>query len=152
MSGINVTVSTVMRAPIDIVAAFATSPDNAPIWCAEIEAVAWVTPRPLTLGTVVTYAAGRPATYTVTEFAPRTYVTFSTTDGPVLETTFAWVDVDADTTGMTLSHLVRPTRFLAVPAIRRAAGRNLEALRLLMEGLAGGTVLHPNPRSVTSGP
>lgn len=40
------------------VAAFAAEPDNVTRWYANIEAVAWLTPRPLARGTRLEFAAG----------------------------------------------------------------------------------------------
>lgn len=73
----NVDVSTdiVINLPPEIVARYASDPDHAPDWYANIKSVEWQTQTPLTVGSrlaFVAYFLGRRMAYTyeVTELSP----------------------------------------------------------------------------------
>ena len=131
--------------PRDVVAAYASDPDNATGWYENIEAVEWKTPRPLAVGTKVAFVArflGRTLAYTyeVTESVPGERFVMQTAEGPFpMETTYTWQATGRDGTRMTLRNRGEPSGFskLAAPmlagAMRRANRKDLERLKRLLE-------------------
>jgi hypothetical protein len=115
---VDVVTSTVIARPCAEVAAFASSPENAPRWYRNIRSVRWVTEPPLRVGSRIAFVAhflGRKLAYTyeVTELNPDRRFVMRTAVGPFI----AW-------------------------AMRRANANDLTALRALLE--AGGE--RPNVR------
>src|SRR4051812_35145430 len=104
---VDVITSTVIQAPLAVVAAYAANPDNAPEWYANIKSVEWVTPRPLAVGSKIAFTArfmGRKLAYTyeVTDYSQHRFV-MRTAEGPFpMETTYEWDAIDQNTTRMTL--------------------------------------------------
>lgn len=142
---VDVVSEVVIARPREHVAAYATDPDNAVRWYANIEAVEWRTPKPLTVGSQVTFVAdflGRRLSYTyrVSELAPGVRLVMSTSEGPFpMETTYEWSDAGPGVTRMTLRNRGEPEGFkrLAMPmmarAIRRANGKDLARLKAILE-------------------
>jgi uncharacterized membrane protein len=124
---VDVEVRTVMAFPRDLVAAYASDPDNAPEWYANIESVCWQTPPPLTVGSRVEFEArflGRRLAYTyeVADLVPLERLVMRTSDGPFpMETTYTWSDAPGGTT-MALRNRGTPSGFskVAAPMMRRA--------------------------------
>ena len=84
---VDVTVSTVIERPIDVVAAYAGDPSNAPTWYRRIDSAEWETDPPIALGSRIAFRArflGRDLAYTyeVTEYTPGEQVAMRTTEGP----------------------------------------------------------------------
>ena len=145
------------RTPVDVrteieigrpraeVAAYASDPDNATAWYANIEAVEWETPRPLGVGSRVRFVARflrrRLAyTYEVREFIPGERLVMATADGPfAMETSYEWRDAPGGGTVMALRNRGEPSGFsrlaapLMRPAIRRANRADLKRLKALLE-------------------
>lgn len=127
------------------VAAFAADPDNVTRWYANIEAVAWLTPRPLARGTRMEFAAGflgrRLAyVYEVLELVPGERLLMATEQGPFpIQTTYEWADRGPQATRMSLRNRGRPAGFRGVAApvmsaaVRRANRRDLELLKRVLE-------------------
>jgi uncharacterized protein YndB with AHSA1/START domain len=127
------------------VAAYASDPDNTTAWYANIERVEWRSPRPLTVGTQLSFVArflGRRLSYTyeVAEIVPDERFVMRTADGPFpMETTYTWEDTAAGGTRMTLRNRGGPSGFsrLVAPfmagAIRRANRKDLQRLKAIME-------------------
>lgn len=136
----------VIERPVDEVATYASDPDNAPEWYANIESVEWRTPPPVTEGSSVGFVArflGRRLEYVydVVELVPGALLVMRTRDGPFpMETTYAWQAVDDRSTHMTLRNRGEPAGFskimapLVAPAMRRANRTDLASLKRILEG------------------
>lgn len=145
MKPVDVTTAIDIGRPRHEVAAFATDPDQAPAWYANIDRVAWQTERPLNIGTRLSFVArflGRTLSYTyeVTEFVPGERLVMATADGMFpMETTYTWTDRPGERTSMTLRNRGVPSGFagLTAPmmaaAMRRANRKDLAALKSLLE-------------------
>ncbi len=132
--------------PRSQVAAFASEPDNAPAWYANIEAVEWRSGRPLAVGSRLAFVArflGRRLAYTyeVIEMVPGERFVMRTAEGPFpMETTYEWADAAGAGTAMRLRNRGRPAGFprLLAPligtAVRRANRKDLLRLKRLLEG------------------
>lgn len=128
-----------------VVAAYAANPDNAPEWYENIKSAHWLTPRPLRLGSRITFTArflGQKLNYTyeVLDLTPRQRLVMRGIAGPFpMETTYAWEDTAAGGTRMTLRNRGGPAGLLRViaplmaRAIRRDNRRDLERLKRLLE-------------------
>jgi len=130
--------------PVDVVAAFAADPDNAPAWYDNIVSIQWRTAPPLQVGTVVAFVArflGRRLSYDyeMVEHEPGARLVMRTQQGPFpMETTYTW---QARPTGthMTLRNRGTPSGFSALatvvmtPAMRRANRRDLATLKEILE-------------------
>jgi uncharacterized membrane protein len=134
--------------PRELVAAYASNPDNATAWYANIESVEWQTPGRLAVGARIAFVArflGRRLSYVyeVKEFVPGERFVMATTDGPLeMETTYTWADAGSGGTTMRLRNRGEPSGFsrLLAPvmagAVRRANHKDLARLKRLLE--AGG--------------
>jgi uncharacterized membrane protein len=143
-----------VRTEIDIarprpqVAAFASNPDNAPLWYANIKSVEWKTPRPAAVGSRVAFVAqflGRRLAYTYefVELVPDERLVMRTAEGPFpMETSYAWKDAGPRATHMTLRNRGEPKGFsrLLAPlmafAMKRETTKDLKRLKALLEGQA----------------
>src|ERR687897_1535277 len=142
---VDVETQTTIARPVDVVAAYATDPTNAPEWYVNIEAVEWQTPPPARVGSKVAFVArflGRRLAYTyeLVELVPGARLVMRTAQGPFpMETTYTWQPGDDGATRMTLRNRGAPSGFskLAAPfmaaAIRRANRKDLAALRRILE-------------------
>jgi uncharacterized membrane protein len=145
---VDVTTSIVIDRPRGQVAAFAGDLDRTTSWYRNITAVAWLTPKPLEIGSQVTFTAkflGRQLTYTyeVRDLVPGERLVMSTQEGPFpMETTYTWEDEPDDATRMTLRNRGEPSGFANVTAsvmagaMRRANRKDLEQLKRLIEAEA----------------
>jgi uncharacterized protein YndB with AHSA1/START domain len=133
--------ATIPRPRADV-AAFASDPDNTTSWYANIEAVEWETPRPLAVGSRVSFVAtflGRRLTYTyeIRELVRGERLVMSTAHGPFpMETTYIWQDAGDGATRMTLRNRGEPAGFakVAAPVVARAMRRAMtKDLRRLAE-------------------
>jgi uncharacterized protein YndB with AHSA1/START domain len=142
---VDVRTETVIRRPVEEVAAYAGDPTNAPEWYANIESVEWITPPPVGLGSRMDFVArflGRRLAYTyeVVELEPGRRLAMRTAQGPFpMETTYTWEPTDDGATRMTLRNRGRPSGFarLTGPALatamKRANNGDLARLRQLLE-------------------
>jgi hypothetical protein len=134
-----------IKRPRDEVAAYAADPTNATAWYKNIEAVEWVTPPPLSVGSKLRFRArflGRTLEYTyqVRENEAGRRFVMSTAEGPFpMETTYLWEDGADGTTRMTLRNRGEPSGFAAVTApvmaraMRKANEADLRRLKALLE-------------------
>jgi uncharacterized protein YndB with AHSA1/START domain len=145
MKPVDITTAIDIARPRPVVAAYATDPDHAPDWYANIERVTWQTEKSLKIGTRLAFVArflGRTISYTyeVIDFIPNERLIMATTEGPLrIETTYAWSDLSDQRTHMTLRNRGTPSGFAGVtapvmaPAMRRANRKDLAALKSLLE-------------------
>jgi len=152
---IDVTTEIEIGRPRDEVAAYASDPDNATEWYANIESVEWETPRPIAVGSRWAFAArflGRRLSYVyeVKEIVPDERFVMATTDGPfAMETTYTWADAPGAGTRMELCNRGEPSGFsrIAAPvmerAVRRANRKDLATLKRILESRPAGA--RPSP-------
>jgi Polyketide cyclase / dehydrase and lipid transport len=127
------------------VAAYASEPDNATEWYANIESAEWETPRPLAVGSRFAFVAqflGRRLAYVyeVKELVRDERFMMATSQGPfAMETTYAWEDAGDGSTLMRLRNRGEPSGFsrlaapLMAPAVRRANRKDLARLKQILE-------------------
>jgi uncharacterized protein YndB with AHSA1/START domain len=144
-------VSVDVRTEIDIarptteVAAYATDPDNAPEWYANIDSVEWKTEPPLQVGSIVGFVArflGRHLAYDYefVEIVAGERLVMRTAQGPFpMETSYTWTPTPDGGTHMTLRNRGQPAGFsklmtpFMAPAMRRANRKDLAALKAVLE-------------------
>ncbi|QDW30421.1 ATPase [Arthrobacter sp. KBS0702] len=141
---VNVQTEILIRRPREIVASFASDPDNAPAWYVNIRSAKWQTKRPLAVGSRVAFTArflGRNLDYVyeISELVPGYKLTMRTKQGPFpMRTSYSWPDEDG-ATRMTLRNTGEPSGFSALagifmaPMMRRAMRKDLENLKKILE-------------------
>jgi hypothetical protein len=143
--GIDVETEITIARPRAEVAAYASEPDNATEWYANIESAEWQTPRPLAVGSRFAFVAHflrrrLSYTYEVKELVPGERFVMATSEGPfAMETTYTWADADDGATSMRLRNRGEPSGFsravapLMAPAVRRANRKDLAQLKRILE-------------------
>lgn len=141
---VDVMTEIVIARPVEVVAAFAGDPGNAPAWYVNIEAVEWETEPPLRVGSRVAFVArflGRRLAYTyeVVEWVAGARLVMRTAEGPFpMETVYTWV-AEGDGTRMALRNRGAPSGFgrvvapVMAAAMRRAMGKDLVRLKGILE-------------------
>lgn len=141
---VDVSTDLVIARPRDRVAAYAADPDRAPEWYVNIKSVQWETPKPLRIGSRVTFVAeflGRKLEYTyeIVDYASGRKLVMSTAQGPFpMETTYLWEDAPGGTR-MWLRNRGAPAGFSKVMApfmafaMRRANRKDLRLLKSILE-------------------
>jgi uncharacterized protein YndB with AHSA1/START domain len=142
---VDVETSVEIERPREEVAAFASDPDNATRWYANIKTIEWRTPRPVAVGSRVEFVAaflGRRLAYTyeVRELVPGARLVMSTEEAPFpMETSYLFADTGSGGTRVTLRNRGMPTGFsrVAGPALARAMRsanrKDLARLKELLE-------------------
>ena len=142
---VDVETETTIGRRVEMVAAYAADPSNAPEWYTNIETVTWETPPPAAIGSRVGFVAkflGRRLTYTyeLVELVPNERLVMRTAEGPFpMETTYTWAATSDGGTRMTLRNRGEPSGFskpvapFMAAAMRRANRKDLERLRLILE-------------------
>ena len=135
-----------IASPREVVAAFASDPDNAMVWYRNIKSVAWETEPPAVVGSRIRFVAqfvGRTLEYTyeVSEVEPGRRFVMRTAEGPFpMETSYTFDDAAGGGTRMTLRNRGEPSGFAALSAplftraMRRANQADLERLKAVLEG------------------
>jgi uncharacterized membrane protein len=141
---VNVQTEILIQRPREIVAGYASDPDNAPVWYVNIRSAQWRTPKPLAVGSRVAFTArflGRNLDYVyeITELVPGEKLTMRTSQGPFpMQTTYAWFDENG-ATRMSLRNMGEPSGFsvlagmIMAPMMRRAMRKDLENLKNILE-------------------
>ena len=136
---VDIAVEAVIAHPVDVVAAYAGDPSNAPEWYANIDSVHWRTEPPVKVGSQMDFQArflGRRLSYTyeIVEFVPGERLVMRTADGPFpMETTYTWQPAPGGTL-MKLRNRGTPSGFASVAApvmqkaMRRAMTKDLSRL------------------------
>jgi uncharacterized membrane protein len=142
---IDVTTEIEIARPRGEVAAYASDPDNATAWYANIVSAEWKTSKPLEVGSRFAFRArflGRELAYVyeVKEMVPDERFVMATADGPfAMETTYVWADAPGGATRMSLRNRGEPSGFsriaapLMAPAVRRANRKDLARLKRILE-------------------
>ena len=127
------------------VAAYATDPDNATAWYANINAIEWESPKPLAVGSRIAFVAqflGRRLAYTyeVREIVSGERFVMSTAQGPFpMETTYTFTDTTGGGTRMGLRNRGEPSGFAKMSApvvaagMRRANVKDLQRIKEILE-------------------
>ncbi|MFC7449981.1 SRPBCC family protein [Rhodococcus daqingensis] len=150
MSIVDVSTEIVIARPRHDVAAYASDPDTATTWYANIAAVEWKSAKPAVIGSRIAFVAtflGRRLSYTyrVTELVPDERFVMRTDEGPFrMETSYAWSDAGEGLTRMVLRNRGEPSGFgkIAAPvmaaAMRRANTKDLARLKTILEATGAG--------------
>ena len=141
---VDVQVETFIDRPVEVVAAYAGDPTNAPEWYVNIRSVDWRTEPPVAVGSQMNFVAqflGRRIAYTyeVVELVPGERLVMQTAQGPFpMRTTYTWA-TEGTGTRMTLRNTGEPSGFgkLAAPlmekAMHRATSKDLARLKTMLE-------------------
>lgn len=145
MESVDVLTDVLIDCRVATVSAFASDPDNAMEWYANIKSVQWKTPKPMTVGSRIAFVArflGRRLEYTyeIAEFIPGEKFVMRTADGPFpMETTYTWEKVTERQTRMTLRNRGTPSGFSKIFApfmafaMRRENKKDLSRLKRILE-------------------
>jgi hypothetical protein len=141
---VDVTTSIDIAAPLNKVTGYAMNQDHAPEWYANIKAIEWRTPKPMTLGSKFAFVAhflGRKLSYVyeVVELQEDRMV-MKTADGPFpMETTYKFEKLNDRSTRMTLRNRGIPSGFsklfspfLAI-MMRKANNKDLRSIKQIIE-------------------
>lgn len=141
---VDVTTSIIIKAPLGLVAEYASNPDNAPEWYVNIKSAEWRTPKPLAVGSKIAFIAhflGKKLSYIyeVIELSDEKMV-MRTADGPFpMETTHLWEAMDKDTTRMRLRNRGTASGFSKLFApfmammIKKANRKDLQRIKMILE-------------------
>lgn len=131
--------------PVEVVAAYAGDPTNAPLWYANIDSADWLDGPEVQVGAAVAFVArflGRRLEYTyeIVDVVPGRRLVMATMDGPFpMETTYSWAPAANGATRMTLRNRGEPSGFARIGApamqraMRRAMTKDLRNLKRILE-------------------
>lgn len=142
---VSVLTQTRIARPAEEVAAFASDPDHAHLWCARIVSVSWETPRPLKVGSRLAIESSFLGRTTSRVFEvtvhnpPHKLVMRARGNGFPAETTYTWHETRNGHTRMTLRNVGEPEGPLRLVGpffesfMRRRCRGDLRMLRSLLE-------------------
>ena len=143
--GVDVQTEITIDRPVEVVAAYAGDPTNAPEWYVNIQSVDWRTNPPVAVGSRMDFVArflGRRLAYTyeVVELDLPHRLVMRTAEGPFpMETSYEWTAAGDGQTRMSLRNRGEPSGFTSVAApmmaaaMRRANTKDLASLKKLLE-------------------
>jgi mRNA-degrading endonuclease HigB of HigAB toxin-antitoxin module len=135
----------IIKKPLEVVAKYASNPDNAPMWYTNIKSAEWQTPKPLKKGTKVAFTACFLSTslkyiYEFTDIQPNQKLIMRTAQGPFpMETIYGWKEIDPNTTLMSIQNIGEPKGFSKLFApfmafmVRRAINKDLKNIKRIVE-------------------
>ncbi len=142
---VDVATEIMIERPLEVVAAYAADPTNAPCWYENIRSVEWRSAPSVAVGSRIAFVAsflGRRLAYTyeIVELVPDERLVMRTAEGPFpMETTYVWSSAEDGRTRMTLGNRGEPAGFSKIvapfmaTAMRRANRKDLERLRSILE-------------------
>jgi len=145
MQTVNVSTEITIKRSVDQVASYASDPDNATEWYANIKSVEWKTSKEIRVGSQIKFIAqflGKRLIYTyeIVEFIPNEKFVMRTVDGPFpMETTYLWRSLFENETKMTLINRGSPSGFskFVAPfmafAMKKANLKDLARIKSVLE-------------------
>jgi uncharacterized membrane protein len=141
---VDVITSIEINAPLKKVRDYACDPDTAPNWYVNIKSVRWQTPKPVQVGSRISFVAkflGRELAYTyeVVEYSGFRFI-MKTSEGPFpMETIYTFEKKSEDLTLMILRNKGKPSGFSKIFSpfmmlmMKRANKKDLQKIKAILE-------------------
>lgn len=146
---VDVRTEILIEKPLEVVASYASDPDNAPEWYVNIKSADWKTEKPLQIGSQIAFKAkfmGKELSYTyeITELIPGKKLVMRTAEGPFpMETTYIWEKINTNRTRMLLMNTGHPKGFSKLFSpfmtfmMKRANTKDLMKIKQILEKTNG---------------